>query len=271
MFWLPPLVRALSTALLVVVASAMAEALGPFWGALISGLPVSSGPAYVFLALQHDDRFIAASALASLAANAATGVFLILYARLSRHAGLWPSLGTALIAWCAAAFAIRAIGWSPLTALLLNAAVYGAGFSILNPASMALAGRSAPGGVGRRPRRRMELVWRAAAVAGFVTLVVAASSVLGPAATGMIAVFPVSLISVIVILHPRAGAQATALLAANALRAMLGFGAMLFALRLAVPPFGTPLALAIALSVSAAWSVGLLAVHRLRAARRQPA
>ena len=36
-------------------------------------LPVSAGPAYVFLALDHDPQFISQSALASLALNAATG------------------------------------------------------------------------------------------------------------------------------------------------------------------------------------------------------
>ena len=42
--WLPPIVRALATAPLVVSASVAAEALGPFWGALIASLPVSAGP-----------------------------------------------------------------------------------------------------------------------------------------------------------------------------------------------------------------------------------
>src|SRR5215470_1720523 len=77
--WLPPLVRALATGLLVASASAVAEAFGPFWGALIASLPVSAGPAYVFLAMQHGAEFVAASALSSFAANAATGLFLIVY------------------------------------------------------------------------------------------------------------------------------------------------------------------------------------------------
>ena len=77
--WLPPLVRALATALLVVSASAVAEALGPFWGALIISLPISAGPTYVFLSMRHGPDFIAASALSSFAANAATTLFLIVY------------------------------------------------------------------------------------------------------------------------------------------------------------------------------------------------
>jgi hypothetical protein len=75
--WLPLVAKALATALIVVSASVAAEALGPVWGAIIASLPVSAGPAYVFLAMQHGPDFVATSTLNSAAANAATGLFLI--------------------------------------------------------------------------------------------------------------------------------------------------------------------------------------------------
>jgi hypothetical protein len=258
--WLPPLVRAVATAALVVTASAIAEALGPFWGGLIAGLPVSSGPAYVFLAMQHGDRFIAASALASFAANAATALFLVIYGRLARRSGLALSLGTALTAWFAAALLIRAIPWSPGGALVLNLALYGVGFLLLPTTSGPTAGQTLPAS---RRRSWAELPLRAAAVAAFVTSVVGVSTLLGPSATGMLAVFPVSLTSLIVILHPRIGGAAAARMVASALRAMLGFGLMLLALRFAVPFCGRWAALALALLVSALWSAGMVAA-RLR-------
>ncbi len=48
------------------LASMVAERSGPLIGALVATLPVSAGPVYVFLALDHDAAFIAQSALASL-------------------------------------------------------------------------------------------------------------------------------------------------------------------------------------------------------------
>jgi len=138
--WLPPLVKALATALLVVSASATAEALGPFWGALIASLPVSAGPAYVFLAMQHGTDFVAASALSSFAANAATGLFLISYGALAGTVSPWRSLGIAVLAWLVASLATQQVAWTPLTALLLNLAVYGVGFALLNPARRAALG-----------------------------------------------------------------------------------------------------------------------------------
>lgn len=253
--WLPPLVRALATALLVVSASVVAEALGPFWGALIASLPVSAGPAYVFLAMQHGADFVAASALSSCAANAATGLFLIVYGILAPRASPWRSLGAALLAWLAASLATKWVGWTPVTASVLNLAVYGAGFALLDTVHQ-------PEPLPRARLRGVDLALRAAAVAGFVTLVVAVSSVLGPVATGIAAVFPVSLISLIVIVRPRIGGPAASLLAASALRAMLGFGVMLLTLHLAIQPWGIEASLVLAGMVSAAWSAALLLLKR---------
>jgi len=260
MIWLPLLVKALAIALIVVSASVIAEALGPFWGALVACLPVSAGPAYVFLAMRHGEEFVAASALSSFAANAVTGLFLIVYGLLARRMPPWRCLGIAVLVWLAGAAAMQRVGWTPASAIGLNLGVYGMGFVLLD-ASGAVGLTSTP--VARR--RWFELPVRAMAVAAFVSLVVSVSSVLGPNATGIAAVFPITLISLIVIVRRRIGGPACALLAANALRTMLGFGVMLLALHLAIGPLGITAALVIAMLVSLLWScvlLGLRALHR---------
>ena len=255
--WLPPLVRALATGLIVVTASAVAETVGPFWGALIASLPVSAGPAYVFLAMQHGPEFVAASALSSCAANAATGLFLIVYGMSARRISPWRGLGAAVLAWFAASLAAHLITWTPTSALIVNLIVYRVGFAVLDTIQA-----TEPTSVPVVQRRRFDLLVRAVAVAGFVSLVVAVSSMLGPDATGIAAVFPISLISLIVIVRPRIGGSASGLLAANALRSMLGFGVMLLVLRLAIQPLGTAIALVLALLVSVFWSAALLLFRR---------
>lgn len=239
-------------------ASVVAEALGPFWGALVATLPVSTGPAYVFLAMQHDADFIAASALSSLAANAAIGLFLMTYAASARGASPWRSIAAAVSVWLLASLATQQVAWTPLTAVLLNLLTFGAGFALVGVAPDAgAAGPARP--VRRRP---LDLPLRAVAVAAFVSLVVAASSALSPEATGIAAVFPIGLLSLFAIVQPRIGGPAAALLAANALRPMLGFGAMLLALHLAVRPWGVAAALAVALLVSVSWSAALLLLRQ---------
>jgi hypothetical protein len=252
-FWVPALAKAVLTALVVVLASALAEAFGPFWGALVASLPVSAGPAYVFLAMQHDGDFVAASALSSFAANAATGLFLIVYAIQARRLTLWPGLGMAVATWLIASLLIRQIAWTPATAILLNLIIYGSGFLTLKGIATTTAG---PGTL--KIRRWFDTPLRAAAIALFVSGVVLASSMLGPEVTGIATVFPISLTSVIVILQPRIGGPASVLLATTALRAMLGFGLALLALHLEIRPWGVTMALFVALAVSVSWSGGLL-------------
>jgi hypothetical protein len=256
LLWLSLLAKAVTTALLVVIASVLAEALGPLWGALIISLPVSAGPAYVFLAMQHGSDFVAVSALSSTAANAATGLFLTVYAIQARRAPLWRGLGAAVIAWLVASLAIRQVTWTPVTATLINLLVYGIGFVLL-----ARTGKATSGGSGVA-RRWFDLPLRAAAVALFVSTVVGVSSLLGPEATGIAAVFPISLISLIVILQPRIGGTAAGQLASTALRAMLGFGLMLLVLHLVIRPLGITTGFVIALLVSVLWSGGLLVLSR---------
>jgi hypothetical protein len=253
MLWLPLVAKALATALIVVSASAAAEALGPVWGAIIASLPVSAGPAYVFLAMQHGPVFVAASALSSAAANAATGLFLTTYGILARRMPPWRALGTAVGGWLAASMVIQQFAWTPVSAAALNLAAYGLGLAFLH------RHRAADPGPARPSRRRWsDLPLRAASVAGFVSIVIATSTVLGPEATGIAAVFPVSLISLIVILLPRLGGPATAQVATNALPPMLGFGVMLLMLHLAIRPLGIGAALGLGMAVCALWSGILL-------------
>ncbi len=249
LLWLPVVAKALATALIVVSASVAAEALGPVWGAIVASLPVSAGPAYVFLAMQHGPDFVATSALNSAAANAATGLFLITYGILGASLSPWRSLVAAVGVWLAASLAIEQTAWTVTAAVALNLAIYGAGL-LLGYRDVSTHFESAR----PLPRRSFDLLLRAAAVAAFVSLVVAISAALGPAATGIAAVFPVSLISLIVILRSRLGAPASVRVATNALLPMLGFGVMLVVVHLAAQPLGASAAFGFALAVCAIWS-----------------
>jgi len=249
MLWLQLVAKALATALIVISASVVAEALGPVWGAMIASLPVSAGPAYVFLAMQHGPDFVATSTLNSAAANAATGLFLITYGILTKRMPPWGSLGVAVAVWLAASLAVQQTAWTMTTAVALNLAVYGPGLVFV---SRDVAAEFEPA----RPSQRQwfDLPLRAVSVAAFVSLVVAVSAALGPAATGIAAVFPVSLISLIVILRPRLGGPTTARLATNALLPMLGFGIMVFVMHVAVQSSGVTAAFGFALAVCVIWS-----------------
>jgi hypothetical protein len=263
--WLTALIRALTSGTVVVLASVLAEWLGPVWGALIVSLPVSAGPAYVFMALEHDAAFVAGAALNGFAANAATGLFLIVYAHLAAGRDRTATLVPAILAWLTAAIPISAVAWTPLTAFLLNAVVYGAGAFSTRHVVRATLVRSA---VIVRPRP-LDLLARATIVALFVSALLALSSALGPARTGVIAAYPVTMTSAFVILHRRIGGVAMARLSSVAIRGVFGFGLTLLTLHLMVQPFGAAIALTTALLVSLIYSAGLL-VLQPRPVRQEP-
>ncbi len=93
-FALALIVKMAITAGFVLAATITAERAGPLVGGLVATLPIGAGPVYVFLALDHDAHFIAASAITSLAINVANAVFALAYALLAQRrssASVYPA------------------------------------------------------------------------------------------------------------------------------------------------------------------------------------
>ena len=100
----------------VVSASIVTERSGPVIGALVATLPISAGPSYVFLALDHDAAFIAEGALASLPINAATIFLGLTYVVLAQRRSALVSCGAAVAVWLVLATIIRKFEWTLLAA-----------------------------------------------------------------------------------------------------------------------------------------------------------
>src|SRR5947209_14729122 len=111
-FLLTLALRMAITAAFVVTASVITERSGPVIGALIATLPISAGPSYVFLALDHDAAFIAEGALASLPVNAATIFLGLTYVLLAQRRGALLSAASAITVWIALATIIRTFQWT---------------------------------------------------------------------------------------------------------------------------------------------------------------
>src|SRR3981189_2430790 len=109
------------TAAFVVSASVITERSGPVIGALVATLPISAGPSYVFLALDHDAAFIAEGALASLPINAATIFLGLTYVLLAQRHGALLSAGAAIAVWISIVSVERLFHWSLILGLIVNA------------------------------------------------------------------------------------------------------------------------------------------------------
>jgi len=260
-FWALLVMKMLTSAAIVVGASLVVERSGPFLGAMIVTLPISAGPAYVFLALDHGSGFIAASALAGLPVSAATVIYMVVYAALAQRFGVLPSVGSALGVWVVAIAAILKGQWSLGSALALNIAVYALAIPLTRKFSTA-AVPVAP------KKRAWDVPFRAALVMTVVGVTLVVGRTFGPSIAAAAALAPVVLISVALILQPRMGGTAAASVVANGVPGMLGFVGALSLLHLCAVRLGAPVALILALAVSIGWNASLIAVRRWRLGER---
>jgi hypothetical protein len=262
LFWLLLVLKMAVTAGFVVLATVIAERAGPVIGALVATLPVSAGPAYVFIALNHDASFVAAGALASFAVNVVAAIFALAYAAMAQRHGLAASMLTAMAIWFVLVSVVNAIAWTTLTAVVFNIV----GFAVC----IAIGNRFRHIRVPLVPRRPTDLLIRAAMVALLVAAVVTASEVLGAKATGILAVFPIVLSSLILILHPRIGGPATAAVLANTFPGLVGFSLCCLTAHLLVQRIGSAAGLSAALAVSIGCNLLLWGIRRrsVRAASR---
>jgi hypothetical protein len=243
----------------VVTASVITERSGPVIGALIATLPISAGPSYVFLALDHDAAFIAQSALASLPINAATMFLALTYVVLAQRQNTAVSAGGAMAVWITLAALERLVSWSLTGGLIVNAIA----FAICLPLLRHFRHVQMP----LIARRWYDIPLRASMVATLVAIVVTLSHWVGPFVSGTIALFPVVLTSLMLILHPRIGGPATAAVLANGGWGMMGFGIAVAVLHVAALPLGSATALSLALTTCVVWNLGLWWLGRRKMAK----
>jgi hypothetical protein len=260
LFWLSLALKMAVTAALVVTAAMVAERAGSAIGALVATLPVSAGPAYFFVALDHDAAFISASAIGSIAAHAATAVFSLVYIVLAQRLGTLISVVGAVAVWFVLAFLLRSISWTFAGVAAVSLATYGVCIALTHRYRHVLM----PAIV----RRWYDVPLRAFLVACLVAAVVGTSGHVGPTITGLLAVYPIVMTSLALIFQPRVGGPAAAALIANTMWGLVGFAFSLFTVHVATLALGTWPGLGLALLVSVGWNLGLYALRRRALARR---
>jgi MFS family permease len=201
--------------------------------------------------LDHDAEFLSESAIGSMAATAATGVYMLALALLCPRLPVGIAIPLGLLAWLATAATVRVLTWD-----IVSAAAFTAGALIMGMAlTVDERGWSAPKA---GPRQWYDIPLRALLVATLVAQVTSFSHALGSEATGYAAVFPIAMTSLALILHLRQGGRAVAAVMASSFLPMLGFVLALIALHVVAPIAGASWGLAAALSGSILWSVLLL-------------
>ena len=164
-----------------------ASLVGRRWGPAVSGwlvgLPFTSGPVSLFVAVEQGAAFAASAAVGSLLGTAAQAAFCVGYAA-ARGRGGWPgALAAGTVAFAVAGLALERLHPSATVAAgLAVAALLLALWAMPRPAAAA---------VGPVPRPRWDLPARMTLATAIVLALTAAAPWVGPRFTGLLATFPV--------------------------------------------------------------------------------
>jgi hypothetical protein len=237
------------TPLLIGAASLAGRRWGPAVGGWFVGLPLTSGPIALFLALDHGVDFAAAATVGSLAGALAEAVFCLAYAAGAR-AG-WPAaLAAATLAFAAAATLVQR------AALPLSAATACAFVALLG--ALALMPRPRATAV-PPPPPAWDLPARMVITTALVLAITGAAVTLGPRLSGVLATFPVYAAILTVFAH-RASAAAAVQVLRGLLLGLFAFAAFFVVLGVSIGPLGVAAGFALATAAALAVQAGSLAI-----------
>ena len=200
---MPTLLRLALTATLIAVATLISRRWGPATGGAIAGLPLTSGPVSVFLAIDHGAAFAATAAAATLWGLLSQAAFCLVYSWVGRWVG-WPASATlAVIAFVATTVAVSSVALPAGPAFSAVSAILLAATALFPRTPVVPAGTSPP---------RWELPLRMALATGVVAVLTGAAALLGPRWTGLLSPFPVFALVLGSFAHRSEGAAAAAAL-----------------------------------------------------------
>jgi len=234
------------TPLLIVLITMATRRWGPKTGGLLAGLPLTSAPISVFLAVEQGRDFAARAAGGTLSGVGAVAAFCLAYAFGAKR---WSWIMCTLVAtlvFVVFAAALRVLPTGPISNVLLT-------FSIL-AGVLAFFPRTAMQSVTRH-RPVWDLPFRAILTTGLVLVLTAAASKLGARLTGVLSPLPVFANVLAAFAQVHDGATASILLLRGIVLASFSFALFFFIVASGLPRWGIfpVFAFAAAIAVGANW------------------
>jgi hypothetical protein len=238
MFWLK--------LILVPVMVGVVSAAGRRWGALVSGwlvgLPLSSGPVVLFLALEQGRAFAATSAKGTMTGLISVCVFSLTYSWLAIPLG-WT--GALLASWLTFLLATMALSYVTLTLAVSF-------FVVILALSLTLI-LLRKGEVGVAPPNPpvWEVLFRMFAATALVVTITELAHLIGPYVTGLLTPFPIFTTVFAVFTHRYQGPKAAMRLLRGVTTGLFTFACFFFLIAILITRAGTAAAFAAALSLAA--------------------
>jgi hypothetical protein len=203
---------------LILLATLAGRRWGPAVGGWLAGLPLTSGPVSLILALEHGPEFAARAALGTLFGLISLAAFCLAYGIAARRLRWAACLAAAL-----AAFAVSTLAFEGVTLPL--ALAFGLVSTVLAAVGAAMIGSDPP-----RPAPRLlagDLVIRMALAALLVLALTSVAGALGPALAGSLSPIPVFGALLAVFAHRDQGAAAAVALLRGMVLGSFGFAAFM--------------------------------------------
>ena len=240
--------------LLVAAATLVARKWGPRIGGLLLGLPLTTGPVFLFLAVDQGSHFAAVATVGILFGLIGLAAFAVAYAAASRRTGWAASLASATAAFFAFSTCARQLGSDVVIAGLA------AWLALVLAAS--LIRRPEPG-IARAAPPWWDLRVRMFAVAALTLAITAAAAKLGPVLTGIAGTYPVALTVVITFTHAQLGRNAAVAMLRGNVLSWIAFASCFLAIGLSLEALGTALAIGLGVLAAVATSVLVLGTDRV--------
>jgi hypothetical protein len=247
------------TPALIAAATLVGRRFGPSISGWLVGLPLTSGPVSLFLALEQGTGFAAAAAAGSIAGVSASAVFAVAYAAMARRFA-WPaSLVVASLAFAAAVLVLRAAPLDsglplPLLALYVGGVAAAIAGIRLIPPPRALEEAPEP--------PRWDLPVRMGVATALVILITSAAPLLGPQLSGLLTTYPVYAGVLAVFAHSQRGAAAATQVVRGLCYGILAFATFFLMIGVLVDRAG--ILSAFAAAAAAAVLVQALTLTRIR-------
>jgi len=223
------LFKLLATPALILIATLVSRRFGQATGGWLVGLPLTSGPIAVFLAIEHGPRFSQLAAAGSLEGTVGQAFFATAYAGLARRWN-WPMclLGATIAFLASGVFLVELkLPISALVALACGSLAVG---------QQLIHERVAPAVRAEAPR--WDLPVRMAVAAALVLLVTSVAAAIGPDLSGVAATFPLFAIVLAVFAHRHQGSHAARSVMRGLLLGLFGFVGFFVAVSLLVTRIG---------------------------------
>ena len=245
--------------LLVALATLVAWRWGPKIGGIVVGLPLSTGPIFLFLAIDQGLGFAARACVGILFGLVGLAGFALVYTAVSRHAGWAVSLMVSAVAYFVVSGAVNSL--APNGVIGAGLAAYAALLLVASLIKRPQAGAT-------KPASPWWDIWFRMITAAALTLAITtAAARLGPTFSGIVGTYPVVTTVIMTFTHHHFGREVAIAMLRGTVLSWIGFVSSFLVIGLTLIPYGLTVSLGLAALATVGTTMLALWIDRFTVSR----